>query len=241
MKISEKQFNNAKEGFVKNSLSSDEKNKMLSNIYSNNTIEVIDDVPVHSSISIYSLFIKQKVFVLAALLLFIFSGTAYAATNSLPGDVLYGVKVNVIEPVSLVLKFTEKSKSEYKLKLLEKRIQEVEILKSKYSFDLESKEESLSTTSKNIQDLNNSPIFNKSGVNKNLDIKVKNYNDLTNSNIGKDIDINVEVKLDMQEDIKSVKDKIIDDMNIAENKIEKEIEKLTEKNVEIEIKDKVEL
>jgi hypothetical protein len=63
----------------------------------------------------------------ASLILFV--GVGYAAQESLPGDTLYALKVEVIEPLAGTLETTEAEKLAYHISLLERRLEEVKLLK----------------------------------------------------------------------------------------------------------------
>jgi len=51
-----------------------------------------------------------------------------AAESSVPGSILYGVKINVTEPVVATLSFTSEKKAEWEVKRTERRLQEAEQL-----------------------------------------------------------------------------------------------------------------
>lgn len=57
------------------------------------------------------------------------SGVSYAAGDSLPGEFLYPVKLNVNEQIKSQLKFGDESKAEFAMKLAERRIHEAMMLK----------------------------------------------------------------------------------------------------------------
>lgn len=69
----------------------------------------------------------MKAGVMAVLILGLTSATAYASLGALPGDILYGVKVNVVEKVATVGRSPE-AKAKAETKLIEKRIEELAIL-----------------------------------------------------------------------------------------------------------------
>lgn len=58
----------------------------------------------------------------------LFVGTAYAAQTSLPGDTLYPIKVEVVEPLLGTLETSEADKLAYQVALLERRLDEVQQL-----------------------------------------------------------------------------------------------------------------
>jgi hypothetical protein len=56
------------------------------------------------------------------------AGTAYASQQSLPGEVLYSVKLNVVEPLEVVFAFTPEAKAIVELQHSENRLQEADVL-----------------------------------------------------------------------------------------------------------------
>lgn len=122
MKITKKQFEKAQETFLEKSLSTGEKASMLSTIYS----EV--GAPVTSPLSGWSILFSRRVAMAFLVVVFVFSGGAYASAYSLPGDLLYPIKVGVLEPIALAARITDEAKEQYRTKLIERRAQELEIL-----------------------------------------------------------------------------------------------------------------
>ncbi len=57
-----------------------------------------------------------------------FTGTAYASQYSLPGDMLYGVKVGITEPVTRSFAFTDSAKVAWHAEVAETRLAEAEAL-----------------------------------------------------------------------------------------------------------------
>jgi len=55
-------------------------------------------------------------------------GTTYAAVNALPGDPLYGIKINVAEPVEHVLTASNESQAQWDVTLANRRLVEAEKL-----------------------------------------------------------------------------------------------------------------
>lgn len=84
-----------------------------------------------SSVSPFSLFdIKKKKAISAFLIGSILMGgtVSFAAENTVPGDVLYPVKVRVNESVRGVIAVSPKAKAEWDVRLVERRLEEVEML-----------------------------------------------------------------------------------------------------------------
>lgn len=81
---------------------------------------------------------------LGCLVVFISTGAVFASGNSLPGNILYPLKVKVVEPARGAFISSPIAKIEYESSLATKRIVEAEILASKDELD-ESKEEQLNS------------------------------------------------------------------------------------------------
>ncbi len=75
-------------------------------------------------------------------------GVSYAAENSLPGDILYPVKVSINEPVREALTFSTEAKAKLGADLAERRLDEMEKLSIKTDVKAETKAE----IEKNFQD-----------------------------------------------------------------------------------------
>lgn len=78
------------------------------------------------------------------LIVFILGGTALASQGSLPGNILYPLKVRVIEPAYLSIQSTPLKRATYASFLVDKRLTEAETLAKEDKLD-ESKEEELSS------------------------------------------------------------------------------------------------
>ncbi len=115
-----------------------EKERMLGRILS--TSQVVKK-PVQSSWVSYSfIFSKRHRFFYAsiAMLLIVFVGgreAVFASEESLPGDALYAVKVNIVEPVRARLTFSQEAKAEYESTRAKKRMVEAETLASTGNLD----------------------------------------------------------------------------------------------------------
>ncbi|MFA6256890.1 MAG: DUF5667 domain-containing protein [Candidatus Paceibacterota bacterium] len=73
----------------------------------------------------------MKAGVLALLILSLSGATAYASLGSLPGDMLYGVKVNVVEKVSKIAARSPESRARQESTQIERRVDEFEKLAEK--------------------------------------------------------------------------------------------------------------
>lgn len=70
-----------------------------------------------------------------AILLFVSGGMTYAAEGSLPGDLLYPVKLHVSEPVRQYLSFSTESKAQLEAELAKKRLAEAEEMAANGTLD----------------------------------------------------------------------------------------------------------
>jgi hypothetical protein len=70
------------------------------------------------------LFTKMPIFATLALIALLGGGTSAAAQNAMPGDLLYGVKIDVNEKVAGALNFTSETKVAFQAKLAGQRIDE---------------------------------------------------------------------------------------------------------------------
>ena len=71
----------------------------------------------------------------AFLLIVVVSGTAYAATGALPGDLLYGIKTGVNEPALGALSLSVESKIKFHSDVAQTRLEEAEVLASQNRLD----------------------------------------------------------------------------------------------------------
>ena len=85
--------------------------------------------PYHSFFTILSSLtstLRMPAMALALILVVTIGGaTAFAAAGTLPGDTLYPVKVNVIEPVQGLFSLSREEKAEWQVSLAETRVEEV--------------------------------------------------------------------------------------------------------------------
>lgn len=191
MKITQEQFNKAQKTFSKKSLSDTQKQSMLSKIYFTSEVATTSHLPglFHSRLGGF----RAKALATGAIIALLVSGTSYASAMSLPGDLLYGMKVNVLEPIGLTLRLSEESKNEYRILLLEKRVEELERLRQRGEIGEESQKKSAEAANKNIKELESSAIFDEKGENADVSEKVNNYNNL--------IDATLKIETNMQIDV----------------------------------------
>ena len=68
------------------------------------------------------------------------SGAVFASEKSLPNNLLYPLKVKVVEPIKGALKLNPKSKAKYESSLASKRLLEAEVLATENKLDLKKEE-----------------------------------------------------------------------------------------------------
>ncbi|MEI6581191.1 MAG: DUF5667 domain-containing protein [bacterium] len=106
-----------------------EKKLVLENVL---TFPISITQPVRSPFTFISIFQKHHFafYSMASLLVIVLSsgGVAFASQESLPGNILYPIKVSIIEPINSALKFSTESKAKYESKLATERLIEAETL-----------------------------------------------------------------------------------------------------------------
>lgn len=149
-------LNIGKEEIRKVVMTADEKNRIFENIMNS---------PVRSSKSVRSpysfvsaLYHNKAVYyaVVSSFVVFVGGGVALASTGSLPGNILYPVKVNVVEPLHSALTFSTQARAEYESSLATERLVEAETLANEGKLD-KSKEDKL-----NLLLANHTEALNKS-------------------------------------------------------------------------------
>ena len=90
----------------------------------------IAQVPSRTSFITYlrNLQLTSMTAALVAIMLVIGGGTSYAAESAVPGDFLYSIKTDVNENIENVFAFSDESKAELQVRLVEERLEEAEIL-----------------------------------------------------------------------------------------------------------------
>lgn len=78
---------------------------------------------------------RRFAYVSALFLFVVLGGFSVAAESSLPGNILYGLKVGVSEPLRGALAFTPESKVRVEAKLAERRLEEVTALSAAYDLE----------------------------------------------------------------------------------------------------------
>ncbi|MES2985524.1 MAG: DUF5667 domain-containing protein [Patescibacteria group bacterium] len=136
---------------------------------------------------------------LAAVVVIIGGNISYAAAQSLPGDLLYPIKIHVNEKVQGVLKITPKATAKWEEKKIEKRLDEVNTLVEKGKFDSE----------KRIQV--------EKEVKKNVDTIRKQKNNSKNVNLSETVDVKLK-KNQQNNEVKILEGKIQDELKSFKNK-----------------------
>ena len=141
----------------------DLKNISLTKIEKVMILEQIMKTPVVSpyvSKTIWSFFKTHRSFayVLGSVLTFVVAGggLAYAAESSVPGDLLYPVKIHVTEPIRDVLAVTPAEKASWDATKAVRRLNEAEILANRNKLTPQYQNELEQNFNKNVNDFNNS-------------------------------------------------------------------------------------
>lgn len=176
MKMTEGEFNRLVKSLSEVKLSETNKQKMLSGIYAAGNAE--PEKPVSSPFVFSYYFSSQRLVATFAVFMFMLVGTGYAAGQSLPGQLLYGIKVKFLEPAVLELTWNEEDKNGYKIHLLQTRVAEMRSLQTEAGINLEAEEASYYATERNVGDLETSAIFSREGANVQVSTEVETYNSL---------------------------------------------------------------
>lgn len=106
---------------------SSEKKEVIRHAIVKHSQETYINTPYFTPSPFFSSFAKGFSF---ALIVLVVGGSTitYASNNTLPGDLLYTVKVNFAEPLERSLKFSQEAKIETKTKHIERRLTEAQLL-----------------------------------------------------------------------------------------------------------------
>ncbi len=123
----ENEFNKGIEDLKKLSLTRDDKELILSNL--ENYIDKGRRTDLSSQFSWFVYLSKrQYVYVALVVLLFTGSGLVFASNNSLPGDLLYPVKINIAEKIEGATMIGQEAQINWQTEKLNRRFEEVEVL-----------------------------------------------------------------------------------------------------------------
>ncbi len=125
-KYPQEQFNKGIEVFQHVALSEEKKDTMLASILSGEEQTSTDNNRKKKSSHVW-------IGGLGALFVLGFSGVAFAAQESVPGDFLYPLETEVLEPVQELLQVSPEAKYVYHTKRAQERIREVKEIQAIYS------------------------------------------------------------------------------------------------------------
>lgn len=152
-------FKKGIEDLKKISMTSDEKNQILHNILKNHSLS---QKPENNSFGLYSFLsmfsVNRRLAYYAVIpLVIILSGTSivFASENILPDNLLYPIKVNIIEPIGEAMSFSQKAKARHESNLAEKRLVEAEKLASAGKLDINTENKINNLINKHTIALNN--------------------------------------------------------------------------------------
>lgn len=182
MNNQEKEFNKIAEAFKGVSLSVEEKSAMLESIYKYEVVgeELLTTKSIPSPF-IYSSFFKRRTLLALTGVFLMTASTSYASfasMGSLPGDPLYQMKVGILEPIGVAVRFKEEEKNNYRVELLRERVAEIERLKETGRLMPHNEIESSRAAQRNIIEIEASPAFDAKAKNSEINIQVETYNSI---------------------------------------------------------------
>jgi hypothetical protein len=155
-------------------MTSDEKNSMLTSILNSDmSLKKSLQSPWMNYSFISRVYKSKFVYYGAVVCLIVLIGgreVVFASETSLPGNALYPIKVNIIEPIGSVFKFSTEAKAEYESSLATKRLVEAEALASEDKLDASKEKELNNLLSKHTRALDKN--LNKLKEDKSSDDKV---------------------------------------------------------------------
>lgn len=144
-------------------------------------------------------------FVLASIVIIIGGNISYAAADSLPGDVLYPIKIHVNEKVQGALKVTPKAAARWEEQKIEKRLEEVNKLVEKGKFDSVKREQVEKEVKKNVEIIRKQNNKNRnSDLTEAVDVKLKKINDTQKGNKNE--------KEEQKNEVRQLEEKIQDEL-----------------------------
>lgn len=177
MENHESEFNKASALLKGVRLSEAERSAMLKNIYREAAATSVTKA-VPSPFSFTAFFQNHRYASSFAVVVFLMAGMAEASALSLPGDPLYGIKINVVEPVALALQLSETSKNEYRVAVLQERIEEIQKLKAEGRLSFDAETISHVIAEENLAQIETSAMFTATGTNLKVSGQVETYNSL---------------------------------------------------------------
>lgn len=179
MNNQEKEFNQAAETLKGASLSASEKSTMLKNIYDTTEEGELNLTQSIPSPFIYSYFFKRRTLVALTGVFLMTATTSYASLaslGSLPGDHLYAMKVGIVEPIGLAVRFNEDERNDYRVALLKERVAEIERLKEEGRLISHNEMASYEAAQRNVAAIESSTSFDADAENIELSTQVETYN-----------------------------------------------------------------
>lgn len=149
------EFKNIVEAAKKITLTKEEKNsaRKLLKTYIEENPRITFFQKIWNSINVKKLILKPA-YIAVLIIILGGAGTAYGAEISLPGDLLYSVKIYVNEEVREKLTFSEEGKAKWEIKRMERRLEEVEKLIEKQKFNEEIREKIESNFARHAEKMN---------------------------------------------------------------------------------------
>lgn len=199
-----KQFKKGIQDIKKTSLSETEKGSMLARLTEYTVLNPVSDCPRNILSSVFfqiRQFKSAYAFAVLALLIIVGGNISYAAAQSLPGDLLYPIKIHVNEKIQGVLKVTPKATAKWEQKKIENRLDEVKTLVEKGEFDTKKREQVEKEVKKNVDIIRNQknkdrdPHFSET-----IDTKFKRINEIKEDN--------------QKEEVKHLEQKIQDELEV---------------------------
>ena len=130
---------------------------------------------------IYSYLFKRRMLVALTGVFLMTATTSYASLaslGSLPGDHLYAMKVGIIEPIGLAVRFNEEERDAYRIALLKERVAEIERLKEEGKLVSHNEMASYEAAQKNVSEIEASASFDADAENTELSTQIETYNSI---------------------------------------------------------------
>lgn len=200
-------------------MTSDEKNSMLASILNSVTPPKKYLQSPWMNYSFISRVYKSKfVYYGVAICLIVLIGgreVVFASETSLPGNALYPIKVNIIEPIGSVFKFSTEAKADYESSLATKRLIEAEALAAEGKLDVPKEKELNKLLSKHTKALDKN--LNELRKNKSSDDKIDDI--VVNFQAGMNAHASVLDVIDTNEKTTDDNEKISSNARLSGNKI----------------------
>jgi len=160
MNINKKQFDEGIEDFKKVGLSVSAKEQIKQLIMENSITSSMTTISPYQS-----MLTKGKKVVAGASIVFVgFSGVAFASASSLPSDVLYPVKTEIMEPLVGLTKLSVEAKQDYQIELALERLDELVGLEFEGELDSETQSEIEQDFKEHIEKAESYPTDNQSDI-----------------------------------------------------------------------------